>query len=164
LNNIEEIIADEILILRDSGEIPEVAMHGSIHYLCHDPEGSRITLGRKERDTLRRGAAGRFEEIILRDLNPANRNLPLYRGPRRTLYNWHRYRIFCEREEMEIGPEFHEMAARALCDLLACEMIECPEGQSAINCTEKQLCELAACLGLSPGDLPAGWQDLCRHS
>jgi hypothetical protein len=32
-------LADELLIVRHSGEIPEVALHGSIFFLTREPNG-----------------------------------------------------------------------------------------------------------------------------
>ena len=154
-------IADEMLIVRDSGEIPEVALHGSIHYLCHDPEGPGMVLGDEELAALRRMAAERYQEIILRDLDPRNRCLPLYRGPARCLVNWKRYCIFCEREEMEVDGSFRKRAARALARFIACELEELEKGPTAVNCSADELAELAACLGLDPQELPRGWERLC---
>ncbi len=161
MNSTEEIIADERLIVRDSGEIPEVALHGSIHYLCHDPEGPRITLGKRERRTLRQAAVERFKEIILRDLTPENRDLPLYRGPMRTLFNWRRYCVFCEREGMEVDQEFRRKTARAMTAFIGREMKEYDDRGSAINCDAAAIAELALCLGLDPTELPPGWEKLC---
>jgi len=157
-----EIIADEMLIVRDSGEIPEVALHGSIHYLCHDPEGPGMVLEDEELAALRRMAAERYQEIILRDLDPDNRCLPLYRGPARSLVNWKRYCLFCEREEMEVDEFFRKRASRALVNFIACELAEYGNGPSAVNCSADELAELAACFGLDPEELPAGWEILAE--
>ncbi len=160
-NDIEGIIADELLIVRDSGEIPEVALHGSLYYLCHDPEGPGLTLCEEEISALKMMAVKRYQEIISRDLNPDNRELPLYRGPARCLANWRRYCLFCEREGIEVDMDFRRRTAEAMITFLCCEIEECGEKPSAVNCGPDEIIELASLLGLDREHLPEGWEKLC---
>ena len=38
------LLEEELLLVRHSGEIPEVALHASVHYLTEDPEGPGLVL------------------------------------------------------------------------------------------------------------------------
>ena len=38
------LMEEELLLVRHSGEIPEVALHASLHFLCDDEEGPRLIL------------------------------------------------------------------------------------------------------------------------
>ncbi|MHB1014801.1 MAG: hypothetical protein ACYC2W_05950, partial [Desulfurivibrionaceae bacterium] len=70
----ESLLAEEILIVRHSGEIPEIAFHSSLYYLCEDPAGPQLTLREKELDILRQQVVARYRDILLRDLSPENRD------------------------------------------------------------------------------------------
>lgn len=43
----EGYLFDEVLILQDSGEIPEIAYHTSLYYLTEDPEGPEYDTERR---------------------------------------------------------------------------------------------------------------------
>jgi hypothetical protein len=94
----KELLDDEWLIVRHSGEIPEIALHSAFYYLTEDPEGPRLQLSGEEIRYLQEAAAARYQEIILRDLCYENRELTIYRGVRRAIFNWHRFVAFCKRE------------------------------------------------------------------
>lgn len=95
-----ELLEDEWLLVRHSGEIPEIALHSAFHYLTADPNGPRLQLSVEETHYLRDAAATRYQEIILRDLCYENRELTVYRGIRRAIFNWHRFVVFCERQDI----------------------------------------------------------------
>ena len=95
-------LTEELLIVRHSGEIPEIAFHSSLYYLCEDPDGPQLTLGQNELDLLRQQVVARYREILLRDLSPENRDARIFRGLKRCIFNWERLGKFCTRQEMEI--------------------------------------------------------------
>lgn len=156
------ILEDELLIVRHSGEIPEIALHATLHYLAEDPEGPQLVLTDVELQTLQDAAFERSREIVLRDLDPANRDLSLYRGVKRSIYNWSRMQAFCDRIDCNIG-DFREIVRDALISFLTMEADDVGSGRraSSINCTADELMEFAQQLGCAPEQLPARWQSLC---
>ena len=96
----QELLEDEWLLVRHSGEIPEIALHSAFYYLTEDPNGPRLQLSVEEKHYLRDAAATRYQEIIQRDLCYENRELTVYRGVRRAIFNWHRFVVFCERQDI----------------------------------------------------------------
>ncbi len=72
------LLEEELLLVRHSGEIPEVALHASVHYLTEDPEGPGLVLADEELRPLQEAALARYREIILRDLDAGNRDLSLF--------------------------------------------------------------------------------------
>jgi hypothetical protein len=97
----QELLEDEWLLVRHSGEIPEIALHSAFYYLTEDPNGPRLRLSVEEMQYLRKAATARYQEIIRRDLCYENRELTVYRGVRRAIFNWHRYVAFCERQDID---------------------------------------------------------------
>jgi len=160
----EYILEEEWLLVRHSGEIPEVALHSSLYYLGGDEEGPKLVLTREEVANLQQAAIIRYEEIILRDLDPANRDLSLFRGIRRANHNWYRYARFCEQVNRE-ADSFRARAAQALTDYLLQEHNEVAAGErkASINCTADALLTFALALGLEVASLPQGWQALCEQ-
>ncbi len=95
----KELLEDEWLMVRHSGEIPEIALHSAFYALTEDPEGPCLQLSAEEIQYLQEAAAARYQEIILRDLCYENRELTIYRGVLRAICNWHRFVAFCKRED-----------------------------------------------------------------
>lgn len=95
----KERLEEEWLMVRHSGEIPEIALHSAFYALTEDPEGPRLQLSAEEIQYLQEAAAARYQEIILRDLCYDNQELTIYRGVRRAICNWHRFVVFCERQK-----------------------------------------------------------------
>ena len=155
-------LEDELLMVRQSGEIPAVAFHGALHYLSVDQEGPGLVLRASERFALAAQAVGRFREILLRDLLPVNRDLPLYRGLARCAMNWERCCQFCQQEGLDVKGLQQEVAA-ALLIFLFQESDEVKSGMrpSSLTCTAATLARLAGQLGLSEAELPGGWEALC---
>jgi len=153
---------DELLIVRHSGEIPEVALHGSLHYLTAAPDGPGLVLSAEEIGALKAMVVERYREIIGRDLDPANRDLPLYRGLARAAVNWRRLERFCRREGLATAP-FRRETGAALRAILSQEAAEVAarRRQPSLNCQAKELAAFAAEVGLAPADLPPGWESLC---
>jgi len=152
----ENLLAEELLIVRHSGEIPEIAFHGSLHYLCEDPAGPQLTLNPEELDSLRQQAVARYREILLRDLNPENRDATIYRGMKRCIFNWERLGKFCVRQELEIEEALRLEIAEALCSFLRQEANEVRAGlrQSCLNCTREELDAFTKEIGVMPEQLP----------
>lgn len=74
------LIENEVFLLADSGELPEVAYHTALWQLCCDSDGPRLTLTYTEQELLQDAALRRCQRIILRDLNPAFRDRRIWRG------------------------------------------------------------------------------------
>ena len=159
----EYLLEEEWLLVRHSGEIPEVALHASFHYLGEDADGPHLVLTQEEVEHLQQAAMARYEEIILRDLDPANRSRSLFRGVRRANHNWYRYVRFCERIPHSVEA-FQQAAAKALLEYLRLELAELKAGthQASINCTAEALLTFALALGLVATSLPQGWEALCE--
>jgi hypothetical protein len=147
-----ELLAEEALIVRHSGEIPEIAFHGSLHYLSQDPQGPQIVLQEEEIALLRQEALARFREIILRDLDPENRGKPIYRGLQRCICNWQRLGNFCRRQAIPVSDHLRREVAQALRAFLAREDAEARAGLQAParNCGPEALEEFVRLLN---GDL-----------
>jgi len=94
-----EILEEEWLMVRHSGEIPEIALHSALYFLTEDPLGPCLQLSVEEIESLQDAAICRYQEIIRRDLCFENRNLAIYRGVRRAIVNWHRFVAFCKRQD-----------------------------------------------------------------
>jgi hypothetical protein len=158
----EFLVAEEMLLVRNSGEIPEVAFHGSLYYLTADPEGPGLALSVDERGVLEEQVLERYREIIRRDLTPENRDRAIYRGLARAAVNWRRLAGFCHRTARE-ADRYRSEAGLALRELLTQEIAEVRSGRRrpSINCTAADLTVFAGELGLSIQELPLGWQELC---
>ncbi len=156
------LLEEEYLIVRHSGEIPEIALYSTLYYLSEDPDGPHILLNNEELAGLQDGALKRSREIVLRDLDPANRDLSLYRGVQRSLYNWRRHQAFCERIDRDCDG-FKAVVRAALFDFLSREIEDVDSGNrcSSINCSVAELAAFTTELDCSPDDLPAGWHELC---
>lgn len=156
------LLSEEMIIVRNSGEIPEVAYHGSLYYLTEDPEGPNIELNPDDLRRLKKQVVARYKEIIFRDLNPENRDKNIYRGLQRIIFNWQRLCAFCDRQSLhEEG--LQEETAAALLNFLHQEItdVQSRARNSCINCTEKSLTKFVRELGIDPALLPKGWQELC---
>ena len=165
-NEREYILEEELLLVRHSGEIPEVALHGSLYYLCEDTEGPRFILSDEELQPLQDAALERYREIILRDLNAANRDLPLFRGIKRALHNWYRFVRFSEKVGRPYG-DFRARTAKALSTYLQQELDDVRSGNrtSSVNCTTEALVTFAQTLGIDPTAAPMGaWVCLCEKA
>ena len=152
----ESLLAEELLIVRHSGEIPEIAFHGSLYYLCEDPAGPQLPLSQAEVESLRRQAVARYREILLRDLSPENRDARIFRGLKRCIFNWQRLGKFCARQGMEIEAPLRREVAEALRCFLRREAEEVRAGlrHSCLNCTREELDGFAREIGVLPEQLP----------
>jgi len=157
-----DVLEDEWYAVRYSGEIPEVALHSALYYLSRDAGGPGLKLGPEQKRSLVEAAEMRYQEIVLRDMQQVNRETPAYRGIKRSIINWHRYRMFCRRQQLESG-SFRREAAAALLLFVKEEMaaVEGKRRETSINCTYDELRGFAAELGLPAALLPGAAQRLC---
>jgi hypothetical protein len=156
------LIAEETFVVQHSGEIPEVTLHESLYHLSEDPDGPCLILEAEDILTLKHAVVARYRAILLRDLDPENRDKRIYRGLARCLANWLRLHKFCTREEIELQSIRAETAI-ALKQFLINELndVQNNSSSSCINCCEAELEELIGFLGLSDDELPEGWRGLC---
>lgn len=159
----DALVEDEWYVVRYSGEIPEVAFHSAVYHLTRDREGPQIDLSDQQHGYLVDAVKQRYIDIILRDLLPLNKNTSAYRGVRRSLINWKRYTLFCERYGLDPEP-LKAVVGESLCDFLAYERREFDRGGNAgsLNCSWPELCEYVNLLGLDITCLPEGVRSLCR--
>ena len=158
----EEILEDELLIVRHSGEIPEIAYQATLHYLTDDPEGPELSLTKEEVLALQDAALARAREIVLRDLDPDNRDLTIYRGIKRSIYNWQRLLDFLQRLDRS-EPDFATVVRDELLAFLHKEVDDVTSGRrgSSVNCSAEELEAFAVELGCASAALPEGWRLLC---
>jgi hypothetical protein len=157
-------LEEELLLVENSGEIPEVAFHGSLYFLREDPEGPHLNLSDEELAPLRQAVFGRYCRIILRDLNPALRKKRVYRGLARCIANWSRLVNFSQRENLNLT-EIRLQIADALCRFLHREIADIENGaQPSINCSAAALAAFISELGIRPEELPDGWPQHCLDS
>ena len=158
----KKYIEEEAFMIVHSGEIPEVTLQSSLHYLTEDPEGPGLELNGGDIIPLKQAVVERYRAIILRDLDPGNRDKRIYRGLARCRVNWQRLRKFCAGENIDFAGIQAE-AAEALQYFLQQEVLDVKGGKrsSCINCSREDIYSLSESLGLSSADLPQGWQELC---
>jgi hypothetical protein len=155
-------IAEEAFVVQHSGEIPEVTFHESLYHLTEDPDGPGLKLNLDDIFPLKQAVVKRYRVIILRDLDPGNRDKRIYRGLVRCIANWQRLLKFCTQEKMDFSLIRAE-TAEVLQNFLQQEAsdVEGKNRSLCINCCQADIEELAISLGLSVGDFPEGWQELC---
>ena len=161
----QSLLEEEVLIVRHAGEIPEIAFHSSIYYLTKDEEGPGLALDSEDLNLLRAQVVARYREIMLRDLDPENRDKSIYRGVKRCIFNWERLGKFLKRERLAREAALKEEIARTLCRFLEQECSEVREGtrRSCLNCTWPELVEFAASLGIEQKMLPADLPGYCHR-
>ena len=156
------ILEGELFILRDSGEIPEIAFHSTLHYLTDDEDGPEMLLTAEEFELLQDAALYRCREIVLRDLDPAKRDLGIYRGVLRSTYNWQRMQDFCSRIGRDCSA-FKDTVGLVLIEFLEQELVDVRSGSriSSVNCSVEKLLGFINVLDLAADSLPDDWQKLC---
>ena len=107
----KEYIEEEAFMVLHAGEIPEIAMHSSLHHLTEDPDGPGLELNADDIRPLKQAVVERYRTIIFRDLDPGNRDKRIYRGLARCAANWQRLVKFCSRENMDSAAIRVETAA-----------------------------------------------------
>lgn len=159
---VNSFIEDEVFIIADSGEMPEVGLQSSIYFLSADPDGPHLTLAENDLTPLNKAVIARYQAIILRDLTPDNRKKNLYRGIARSAANWQRMKLFTQRAQLDIS-SVRQKTAAALIAFLKEEVCYVTRGGEGCcpNCSQQTLEDFAEELGLSADDLSCSWQDLC---
>jgi len=99
-----EVQEEAEFILREGGEIPEVAFWNAYLYLTQAPDGPRLDLTEKEIFCLKEAVINRYLKIIERDLTITNIEKSFYRGPQRARINWQRLKRFLEKEGLPWVP------------------------------------------------------------
>jgi hypothetical protein len=158
-SNRQELLDNEWHSVRDSGEIPEVAYHSSIHYLTIDDHGPHLQLSNDEIHYLLDAARCRYRDIILRDMLPENRGKSFYRGLKRSMENWRRFTVFHERYSIDLL-DLQKEAATALRAFLAAEIVDGIFPSVSLNCSLQELLAFAHELGLLRDDLPENLEKL----
>ncbi len=155
------LIEDEELIIATSGEMPEVALHGSLYYLCEDTTGPKLILSKNQRLRLKQAVIIGYRTIILRDLLLSNRDKGIYRGVARSVINWQRLVAYCAAEEFDtqqVGEDVRE----ALFQFVTGECDDAKRGyrKSCINCSQNTVKKFMKAVGLKQDLLPEGWKNL----
>jgi hypothetical protein len=156
---VDTIIDDEVLMIENGGEMPEVILHGCLYFLGMDPEGPQLALTQQNIRRLKLAVIDGYRSIILRDLTVANRGKSHYRGLARTLVNVQRLRRFCEQEEFDMGPVRVEVG-EWLQNFMVAEYsdVSTQARKTCINCSLVDLAQLFALIAFDASRLPAGWQ------
>jgi hypothetical protein len=161
-----ELLEDEWLMVRHSGEIPEIALHATLYHLREDLNGPRLQLSTEEIQQLQEAAKSRYLEIILRDLCYENSKLSIYRGLRRAIFNWSRFVSFCRRQDATCYNLHRQEIAEALLTLLnkAVQTTDNDVFGLIFNCTFNNLALFAQELGISRQQLPEGIHLYCHEA
>jgi hypothetical protein len=155
-----EILEEEAFLIETSGEIPEVAFHAAVHHLVEDPEGPRLDLGPAEIHRLKGGVLAGYRRILLRDLDPDNRDQPHFRGLERAAANWNRLSDFAEREGLDASA-LRRDAADALVNFLRQAAEDVAEGRPAgLRAGPESVPDLIAGLRVDQDQLPSNWPEL----
>ncbi len=166
--DLSEALENEWYIVRYSGEIPEIAYNSSIYFLTRAQDGPQARLDEAQIKLLQDAAVARFAEIVLRDLQHVNYSeptgKPIRRGVVRSIANYRRFCVFCERQQLGgVAVErVRNQAAEALLIFLTTELEQLQSGKrlSVINCTYKELQDYAELLGVG---LQGRYQSLEQH-
>lgn len=163
MNGASDYLENEWFVVRHSGEMPEVALHSSLYYLTEAEDGPGLILDETHVRELQQAAMARYQDIILRDLLPVNRDTSMYRGVKRAMINFQRYQRFCHRQGLILPAEFITEAADVLQLLLVTELDEVTSGsrEATINCSFDELIRFSAELGIGQDILPAGLAAIC---
>ena len=158
-----EFLDNEWFVVRHSGELPEVALHSSLHFLTTDQEGPRLLLEDHQLRRLQEAAADRYRDIILRDLTAENRDASIYRGVKRAIINYQRYQRFCRRQGLDGSSAFIGEVSAAFLTLLHQEVADVAGGRrdASINCSYQELTSFAGELGIATTALPEGLAAIC---
>ncbi len=156
-----ELIEEEVFSILKAGEIPEVALHESLYHLTQAQDGPGMELEPEDMERLTDAVISCYRRIILRDLNPENRDRRSYRGLARCVVNVRRLLSFAARGGKEITGLDQEIA-HALIGFLTRELDDVTNGRrkSSINCPYDELLWLVGALGISPDVFPHGIESL----
>lgn len=157
----ESLIEDEWYIVRNSGEIPEIAYNSSIYFLERAKDGPGVQLSPEQKTSLQQAALARCEEIVLRDMFHHNVGLSIYRGVARSICNYERFLKFCDRQSLE-SESLRKKAAEQFLVFLDQEYqnVILAVEPSVINCSYSELERFANLLVI---DFPSQYRVLEDH-
>lgn len=157
----QELLDDEVLIIEDGGEMPEVTYHGSLYYLTKDPDGPGLTLSFEDLLRLKMAVVERYRRIIIRDILVENREKGIYRGLARCAANWDRVVRFCQKEKFDLGTMADEVRAglKRFFKTEVHDVITLGK-QTSVNCSPDTLTDLFNNVGLDSTELPKEWKTL----
>lgn len=156
----KQLLEEELLLIHHSGELPEVALHSSLHALCESADGPGLQLAEQELRLLHEATLQQYQRILLRDLQADNRKRPIFRGLQRAICNWHRLVCFSAKMNPPVPPDPLPVA-HALLGYLRVELEDlqagCPGG--TVNCTAQEFFTFAQELGCAE-QLPLAWEEV----
>jgi hypothetical protein len=154
MQQLKDLIEDERLLILHSGEIPEIAYHGSIYHLTEDSDGPKISINALNLTPLKEAVVLRYQTIILRDLDHRNRDKRIYRGMARAIVNYNRLIKFAGKEGMDIQGIQMEIRDRVI-DFLRHEVLEVlSHGRpTCLNCEASELKDFLQSLQIEDKDL-----------
>lgn len=139
---LKSLIEDEKLIILHSGEIPEIAYHGSLYHLTEDPEGPLLKQQNIDLTPLKEAVILRYQTIIFRDINHKNREKSVYRGLARAIVNYDRLNKFAIKEGIDIQ-HIQQAIKKKVMEFLQQEIDELTKRnrKTCINCSLHEIKE-----------------------
>lgn len=133
-------LEDEAWLIETSGEMPEVALHESLHHLGE--------VAPSELDCLRGAVVRAYLRLLARDLDHANLSLPHFRGLERAWQNWLRLGGFWARLGWSWPEGLTAQARLALARHLDAEAAALAAGRAYASASLETVTGLARELGL----------------
>lgn len=133
-------LEDEAWLIETSGEMPEVALHESLHHLG--------ALSPAELDCLRGAVVRAYLRLLDRDLDHDHLGQPHFRGLERAWQNWLRLGGFLGRLGWNWPEELPEQARQALARHLDAEAAALAAGRAYASASPETVAGLARELGL----------------
>lgn len=159
----QELISDEVFMLSNGGEMPEVAFHSAVYYLTKDEDGPGLELREEDVAILKDAVIQRYTVIVLRDLCPETKTKSIYRGLERSAVNWQRLKLYAERENIEIS-SIQIQVGQALLNFLKHEhdAVVCRGEVCCVNCSPERLGAYAKSLGVVLESEVAQWREIFK--
>ena len=133
-------LEDEAWLIETAGEMPEVALHESLHTLGE--------VSASELACLRGATVRAYLRLLARDLDHANLGQPHFRGLERAWQNWLRLAGFLERVGWSWPEDVLDQARRALAGHLHAEAAALAAGRPYASASPEVVAGLAGALGL----------------
>lgn len=147
-------LEDEAWLIETSGEMPEVALHESLHHLGEVSPAELACL---------RGAVVRaYLRLLARDLDHANLGQPHFRGLERAWQNWLRLGGFLERMGWNWPEGLILQVRQALAGHLDAESAALAAGRNHATASLETVTGLAQALGLDLTPWREALEDLAR--
>lgn len=133
-------LEDEVIMVENSGEMPEVVLAESLHHLGSLPPG--------DQDILRAAAVRGYLKIIRRDLDPDNLGTSHFRGLERAGENLERMSAFLARLAWPPPAGVMRELSQRLAGFLIAERKAQSQGRPYAGCTREQAERAARAVGL----------------